>query len=363
MAAREALSHAAPQRAFHAHAPSHEVDLEAARALVIEAAGACGFHRQRKSQPLSTWLGLPALPVLAEAARADRPWPPFRRAMRDGYALRWAEVGAPLRCMGEVRAGAAAAPPCPPGTCLAIMTGAPVPDNLDTVVMIEHTRADGEWIEFSPGARVGDNIAAMGSDSSAGALVAAVNSRCSPAALGAAAAAGVTEPMVWPPPRVAILATGDELVPASANPAAGQIRNSNGPMLAAQCRRYGGEVVCERLVPDDVSALERALEAALAADVDAVLFSGGASVGAADLVAPLLARRGIPLGFDAVRVRPGRPVLFGTLEGRLYFGLPGNPLGALIACALLVRPALERLAGLAPERLTPVTMAAGLGFD
>ncbi|MGH9465746.1 MAG: molybdopterin-binding protein, partial [Terriglobales bacterium] len=191
----------------------------------------------------------------------------------------------------------------------------------------------------------------------------AAGRRLTPAMRAALAAAGCTDPEVFRPPRVAILATGDELVVAAARPQAAQIRNSNGPMLAAQCRRYGAEVVREQLLPDVASKLDAALDDALAAGVDAVVFSGGASVGAADLIAPLLARRGVALDFDAVRVRPGRPVLFGEREGRLYFGLPGNPVGALLACALLVRPALEVLAGRAEAALTPATLSARLGFD
>ncbi|MGH9488839.1 MAG: molybdopterin molybdotransferase MoeA [Terriglobales bacterium] len=359
MAAPETLSHAAP--AFNGRAPRHEVALAEARTLVIERAAAA--WRGGARCPLSRWPQLPALPVLAEGVRADRPWPPFRRAMRDGYALRMTDVAAPLRLCGEVLAGAASAPPCPPGGCLAIMTGAAVPEELDTVVMVENTCREGALVTVRGGARRGENIAAAGSDSPSGAIVAAAGRRLAPAAVAALASAGVADALVMRPPRTAILATGDELVPATASPRPSQIRNSNGPMLAAQCRRYGADVVCEQLLPDDTSKLELALDEAHHAAASLIVFSGGASVGSADLVAALLARRGIELQFDAVRTRPGRPVLFGERDGRLYFGLPGNPLGALLACALLVRPALELLGGLDATAVTTATLAARLGFD
>ncbi|MGH9414622.1 MAG: molybdopterin molybdotransferase MoeA [Terriglobales bacterium] len=356
------VSHARQQQSFHAHPPAREVSLDQARALVTERTLA--LRQLSRFVPLSQW-SLPGVaPVLAEPVVADRAWPPFRRSMRDGYALRFADGSAPVRCVGELRAGAAAAPLCGPGECVAIMTGAPVPEELDTVVMIEHTQIDQDGrILVNSGEHKGDNIAAAGSDSAPGSLVAAASRRLTPAALAAAASAGVTDPLVFAAPRVAILASGDELVPASVLPGPVQIRNSNGPMLAAQCRRYGAEVVCERLLPDTESALEAALDHALAMGAELILFSGGASVGSADLVAPLLVRRGVRLAYDAVRVRPGRPVLFGECEGRLYFGLPGNPLGALMACALQVRPALELLSGMAAESLTPATVTASLGFD
>lgn len=356
MAAREALSHGAA--AFNAHPPRGEVSLEQARARVIECAR--GVRPRLARLPWSQWK-LPVAPVLAQSVLTDRPWPPFRRSMRDGYALRCSDAGSPLRRVGEVRAGDTDAPACPPGACVAIMTGAPVPDGLDAVVMVERTRRRDEWIEIEGSVERGDNIAAAGSDSPAGAVAASAGRRLTPATIAALAAAGVADPAVFAPPRVAVLATGDELVAATEQPGAAQIRNSNGPMLAAQCRRYGADVVREFLVPDDEGALERALEAALQAGAEAVVCSGGASVGAADLVAGLFARRGLALHFDAVRTRPGRPVLFAEKDGKLYFGLPGNPLGSLLACALLVRPALEVLAG--TDAPAPAAFGARLRDD
>lgn len=357
------LSHPQPQTAFHQHPPAQECSLATARQRVIDIAAAVRRGREWPRLPLAQVQAVVA-PVLADAVQSDRPWPPFRRAMRDGYALRVAELGAPLRCAGEVRAGSASVPECGPGECVAIMTGAAVPEGLDTVVMIEHTQIDGDGrIVVNAGERQGDNIAKIGSDSAAGAVVAAAGRRVTPAMIAAAASAGVAELVVFRPPRVAIIASGDELVVAGAQPGPAQIRNSNGPMLQAQCRRYGAEVVLEKLVRDEASALEAALQEALERAADVIVFAGGASVGSADLVAPLLDSIGVRLAFDAVRVRPGRPVLFGELGGRLYFGLPGNPLGAMLACALLVRPALEVLAGLDGDAVTPVTVSAAMGFD
>lgn len=359
------LSHPEQRAAFHDHPPVQECSLARARERVIDTAAGVRRGRDWPRVLLSRVASSAAAPlVLAEPVRSDRPWPAFRRSMRDGYALRVADMGAPLRCVGEVCAGSANVPDCGPGECVAIMTGAPVPDGLDTVVMIEHTHIDGDGrILVHAGEQRSDNIAKTGSDSPAGAVVAAAGRRVTPAMIAACASAGVTDLVVFQPPRVAIIASGDELVAAAAQPGPAQIRNSNGAMLQAQCRRYGAEVVLEKLVRDDAAALEAALHEALTLAADVIVFAGGASVGAADLVAPLLDSLGVRLAFDAVRVRPGRPVLFGELGGRLYFGLPGNPVGAMLACALLVRPALELLAGLDADAVTPVTMSATMGFD
>lgn len=341
---------------FNGRAPQRELALAAARAVVAEQAA------RHRGALVTEPVGLEAASgrVLARAAEADRDFPPFRRSMRDGYAVRAADGARPLRCLGQVRAGEVPAAEIASGTCVEIMTGAAVPEGADAVAMVERTRRDGGTVVVEGPLQAGENIAAVGSDSPKGSVVAAAGRRLGAAGIAALASVGCIEATVFARPRVAILASGDELVAPEAAPGPGQIRNSNLCMLAAQARRAGAEVVAERLLPDRVEALEAAWRDAQA-QADIVLFAGGASVGAHDLVGGMLARRGAEFFFDAVRVRPGRPVLFGHCEGRLFFGLPGNPMGSLLAFELFARPALDCLGGCAEAR-APFILAE-MGFE
>jgi len=339
--------------------------LEAARACVLArvaehlAAGGAPLRRGTVEICEGQALGR----VLAEAVVADRDYPPFRRSLRDGYAVRAADcaaAGAELRLLGTIQAGAASALVIEPGTCAAMMTGAAVPAGADAVVMVERCERQADRVVIGAVARAGENVAAVGSDLRRGGVIAAAGRRLDPAALAALASVGCVRPEVYLSPRVALLSTGDELVEANETPGGTQIRDANGPGLAAQAGRAGAEVVWQGCVRDDAAALDASLDRALAA-CDLLVCSGGASVGAFDLVAPGLAARGAEFHFDAVRMRPGRPVLFGTVAGRLFFGLPGNPLGTMLAFALLVRPALELLGGVA--EVAPPFVGARLGYD
>lgn len=350
------------QAAFHAYPPRRELDLEAARATVVAAATAVVSSAPRRLERCD-WLHTPEPEpgrVLAEPVRADRDWPPFRRAMRDGYALRAADAasGGPLPCMGSVAAGEPA-PALTPGACIAIMTGAPVPDAADTVVMIEQTARVGGGVSFSPAPQPGQNIAAPGQESAAGAVVSAAGRRLTPTVLAVLAQTGVLAPQVHARPRVAIVSTGNELVPPEHTPGPEQIRNSNGAMLAALARRAGAELVSLTTVSDDARVLRRALEEAFAC-ADVVISSGGASVGARDQVQPVLHALRVEPTFDAVRMRPGHPQIFARHANQLFFGLPGNPLGALLGFWMLIRPALDILAGVPAAQLPPPYAGAEL---
>jgi molybdopterin molybdotransferase len=355
----------APQTAFHAYPPRRELALEAARATVVDAAAAIVASSTRRVER-ADWSRVPeATPgrVLAEPARADRDWPPFRRAMRDGYALRAADAGEGqlLPCVGQISAGEPAHA-LDAGTCVAIMTGAPVPDEADTVIMIEHTTRVGGLVSFASPPHAGLNIAAPGQESTAGAIVAAAGRRLTPTVIAALAQSGCLTPQVYARPRVAIVSTGNELVAPDEVPAPEQIRNSNGPMLAAAARRAGAEVISLAAASDEARVLRRALEKALAT-ADVVLTSGGASVGARDHVQTVLHALRLAPAFDTVAMRPGHPQIFARHGDRLFFGLPGNPLGALLGFLMLVRPALEIFSGVPLAELPPAYASAVLTSD
>lgn len=329
-----------PTRTFNGRAPVREVSVEEARRTVTVLA-----RRLRRTEPeIAPGLEAARGRVLAEDIRADRDAPPFRRSMRDGYAVRAADGAAARRLVGEVQAGREFPGVLPAGACVAIMTGAPVPEGADAVVMIEYTRDEGGRIGFAAAPAAGDNMAPVGSDARAGDVLVPAGRRVEAGVMAVLASVGCMRPHVHRRPRVAVLATGDELVAPQAAPGRAQIRDSNGPMLAVQAESAGAEVVMQRHVPDGAEATAAALRAALAV-ADVVVSSGGASVGAHDVLGEVLDSLGAEAAFDAVRQRPGRPVRCATLDGRVVLALPGNPLGAMLGFALYVRPALDILGG------------------
>ena len=293
--------------------------------------------------------------TLAIDLQADRDQPPFHRSTRDGFAVRAADLAnaaeaAPvaLALVGEVAAGAAYAGTMPPGSCVEIMTGAPVPAGADAVVMVEHVlRPDDPTdnrIRFSRPIAAGENVVPRGSELATGAVALPRGKLVDAAAIGLLAALGAARPTVVRRPRVAVLATGDELVAVADSPAPQQIRDSNRHALAAQIARAGAEVVWSAVARDDADAVMSALSAAVEA-ADVVLVSGGVSMGKYDHVEGVLDRLGARILFDAVDIRPGKPLVFGVLQGKPLFGLPGNPLSTYVTFELFVRPALAMLAG------------------
>lgn len=285
--------------------------------------------------------------VLAADVASDVDLPPFDRAAMDGYAVRAgdaAQAGAVLRVAGQVRAGQFPARGPAPGEAFEIMTGAPLPPGADAVVQVEKTRRlEGGRVELLAPAAAGLNVAPLASEVRAGEVVLRAGIVLDPAALAVLAAAGAERVSVGRRPRVAVLATGDELVDARERPGPGQIRDSNTPAIAAQARRAGADVRGLGRVADAPEALTAALAEGLAADLLAV--SGGVSEGAYDLVEPALERLGVRKLFERVALKPGAPLVFGVRGATLVFGLPGNPVSSQVTFDLFARPALLAMQG------------------
>src|ERR1700719_3829541 len=227
--------------------------------------------------------------VLAQNLIADRDYPPFDRATRDGYAVRASEstAGATLACIGEIRAGDALTEPLKRGTCIQIMTGAPVPPGADAVVMIEYTSRERDCVEITKQIASGENIVAQGAEANRGSLLLPRGLRLNEAAIALAASVGKSRLNVYIRPRVAVLATGDEIVDLDAEVGPTQIRNSNSYSLAVQVQEAGGEPVLLPVAPDEPHRLRQLIEQGLRADL--LLMTGGVSMGRYDLVEQVLA--------------------------------------------------------------------------
>jgi molybdopterin molybdotransferase len=321
--------------------PSYE------QAAAVVAAIAARILRSRPVETETVGLADASGRVLARALRADRDQPPFARSTRDGFACRASEASSHefLNLAGATRAGQAAGGPLPPHAAWEIMTGAPVPAGADAVVMVEHVDVDGQRVRLLPPrtASSGDNIVAQGAQARAGDELLAAGALITFSQIALAAECGHATLEVFRRPRVAILATGDELVPVEATPGPGQIRNSNAPMLAALVAAAGGEPWVLPAAADTAESLDAAL--AEAASADMLLISGGVSAGKFDLVEPALARIGAQFHFTGVRIQPGKPLVFGELPGLPFFGLPGNPVSSAVTFLLFGAPILAALAG------------------
>jgi molybdopterin molybdotransferase len=294
--------------------------------------------------------------VLAQKIVADRDYPPFNRATRDGYAARVADLsqpGASLELAGEIRAGQEFTHEIRAGQCVQIMTGAAVPLGLDAVVMIEQTSpeetADGTRIHFQNAAKAGQNIVLRGSETRAGVTLLERGARLGYVELSLAAQVGAVRPEVWRRPQIGILSTGDEIVGADETPGPLQIRNGNTFSLAAQVESAGGEPVALGNAPDHEAQLHRFIKDALV--LDALIISGGVSAGKYDLVEKVLQELGAQVFFDSVAIRPGRPAVFAEGQGKPVFGLPGNPVSTMVTFELFVLPALDILCGATPRPL------------
>ena len=308
--------------------------------------------------------------VLAEAVVADRDQPPFNRSARDGFAVRAAEAlpGADLTVTGLVRAGERwTGGALGLGSAVEIMTGAPVPEGADAVGMVEHVERVGDTIHLAAGRAVeaGENIAPRGSEARAGDAVLAAGTVMEGAEIALAAACGRTELKVFRRPRVGIVATGDELVEIEATPGPEQIRNSNGYGLAALVAKAGGEAVRLPIAPDRHEELEATILSA-ARSCDLMLLSGGVSMGKYDLVEEVLVGLGAEFFFTGVRMKPGKPVVFGRLRGeefsaRFFFGLPGNPVSTQVTFHCFVEPMLRAMSGAGVQG--PRFVQATLGED
>lgn len=286
--------------------------------------------------------------TLAQPVVADRDQPPFARSTRDGFACRSADLVSPqpLKIAGRLRAGELwTGPPLQPGHAIEIMTGAPVPDGADCVLMVEHATVESDRITPARSLHAGENIVPAGAEARAGDTLIEPGTRVGPQHIALAAACGYETISVYAQPRVAILATGDELIPLGRQPLPHQIRNSNSYSLAAQVTRHGGHPLIHPAVRDNLQASEAAVRAAL--DCDLLILSGGVSMGKYDFVEQALANLNAEFFFTGARIQPGKPVVFGRLpEQNLYFyGLPGNPVSTLVTFTLFAAPLLAALAG------------------
>ena len=288
--------------------------------------------------------------------------PPFANTAMDGYAVRAADTtgagpDAPVRLTvaGELPAGRAPTQPVGEGEAIRIMTGAPMPDGADSVVMVEYTETDGDAVRVMHAARPGDHVRAAGGDLAPGDLVFPAGTLLGPAHLGVLTSSSFQDVEVVPRARVGVLSTGDELVERGPlHP--GQIRDSNRPMLLAQVADAGADAADLGLAPDDESIITRTLEDALAS-CDAVLTSGGVSVGDFDYVKAALGRLGRMQSWQ-VAIKPAKPLAFGVIDGTPVFGLPGNPVSSLVSFETFARPALLLMMGHAARFRPEVTATA-----
>jgi molybdopterin molybdotransferase len=298
--------------------------------------------------------------VLAEDLIAEAPLPSFPSSAVDGYAVRAADAGRTLRVLGESAAGRPFEGTVAHGTAARVLTGGVVPDGADVVVMVEEVQIAGDTVTVPPGLRPGTNFHKVGDDLRAADRILSAGTQLGAAEIGIAAATNRARLPVRRRPRVALMSTGDELVEVGTTPRAGQIPDSNRWALLAALREAGAEVNVLGIAPDEPDPLRRLVVDALK-DADALVTSGGVSVGTHDLVKPLLESLG-EVHIGRVKLKPGKPFTFATLaEGRVAFGLPGFPVSSLVTFEVFVRPALRKMQGFA--QLGRPTLPVRLEYD
>jgi molybdopterin molybdotransferase len=290
------------------------------------------------------------------AARRTQPWADL--SAMDGYAVRAAEWPGPWRLTGTSAAGGALPPPLAPGEACRIFTGAPLPAGADVVLMQEDAAVAGDILTSTDAALLpGRHVRPQGSDFGEGQHLLRAAARLTPAQIALAVLAGHASLPVRRRPRVALLSTGSELVAPGAPVAPGQLPSSNAPMLVALLAALPCYVIDLGIVADDLPATIAALESAR--DADVIVTTGGASVGDHDLVRPAVAQAGGALDFWKIRMRPGKPLMAGTLGKGVFLGLPGNPVSAYVGATLFLLPLVRHLAGAADP--LPPTRQATLG--
>lgn len=302
--------------------------------------------------PLAESLGR----VLAQPLLAHHDQPPFDASAMDGYALRAADVApdAWLDVIGTSQAGAGFAGTLGTGQAVRIFTGAPLPQGADTVIMQEEAVREGDRVRFTAPARHGHSVRPRGNDFYSGQRLLPAGRLLDAMGISVAATANHAELVVARRPRLVLAATGDELVPPGTPLAPDQIVASNSAALAALFAPYAETIADLGIIPDTRAALEARIGAALAGTPDMLITTGGASVGEHDLVQNVLRDLGVELDFWRINMRPGKPLMFGTFGRTLVFGLPGNPVSALVTALVFIRPALRAFLGLgslAPWRL------------
>lgn len=343
------------------------VPLEEAQRFVLDA---CVAVPAVEEVPLADADGL----VLFDQVRAAGDVPPFANTAMDGFAVRAADTapGARLRVVGTLPAGAdPASLHVGPGDAVRIMTGAPIPAGADAVVMVERTSVEGDNVVLEIAVEAGNHVRAAGEDMQSGAVVFEPGTVLGPAHLGVLASAGCATAPVWPRPTVGVLSTGDELVPVDVALGPGQIRDSNRYSLLALTREAGARAVDLGVARDDEGAITAALERAFDHGCDAVVTSGGVSVGDFDFVKVVLDRMTdgspVPMRWLQIAIKPAKPFAFGVVaqgqRSMAVFGLPGNPASSMVSFELLVRPALRRLRGIPAAECMPTPVGAVAGED
>jgi len=328
------------------------VDADDAAALVLDHTPVLGVERVSLADAAGR--------VLAEDVVAGESLPAFPSSAVDGYAIRAADAGTTLRVIGESAAGRPFDGGVEPGTAARILTGGAVPDGADTVVMVEDVRLDGNHLKVPTDLVAGANFHKVGADVKAGDRVLRAGTQLGAAEIGIAAATGNARLPVRRRPRVALMSTGDELVEVGEQPGRGQIPDSNRWALLAALREAGADVEVLGIAPDQTDPLRRLVVDALAR-ADALVTSGGVSVGTHDLVKPLLESLGT-VHVGRVKLKPGKPFTFATLDGgKVAFGLPGFPVSSLVTFEVFVRPALRKMQGFA-ELQRPV-LPVRLAYD
>jgi len=318
------------------------INYEEARALVLSALKT----RPAETVPLAEALGR----TLARDIKARENIPPFTKATMDGYAVRAEDTRAAgkdaaveLEVTEDLPAGRVCRKPVGRGQAVRIMTGAPLPKDADAVVMVEDTEKTAGRVKVRREVKPGANIGQAGEDLKKGELVLERGAMIGPAETGLLAAAGLARVPVVRRPKLAVIATGDEIVEPGDRKGPGQIRNSNGPALLAMALRAGADARYLGIARDRNSSLRAKLARAKGADI--LVLTGGVSVGDYDLVRDELRTAGVKQVFWQVRIKPGKPVFFGRRGSQLVFGLPGNPTSAMVTFLLFVQPAIERLLG------------------
>ncbi|MBB6122632.1 molybdopterin molybdotransferase MoeA [Sphingobium subterraneum] len=325
-----------------------------AQARLLDMAKALPVEQASLTEAAGRWLAADLV------ALRDQPWADL--SAMDGYAIRFDDMPGPWTLTGESAAGALTPPAVAGGSAVRIFTGAPVPAGADTVIVQEDVAADGATIRLTgdgPAARA-RHIRSRGSDFHAGATILTAGTRINAGQIALAALAGHAAVPVPVRPRIALLSTGSELAPVGEPPRKGMLPASNAPMLAALLRQLPCFVTNLGIIPDDLAATRDAMEAACGFDI--IVTTGGASVGDHDLVRPALEAAGGRIDFWKIRMRPGKPLISGTLGDGLFLGLPGNPVSAFVTARLFLVPLVRHLCG-CPEplpRFTPMPLAAAL---
>jgi molybdopterin molybdotransferase len=281
--------------------------------------------------------------VLAETVLADRDYPPFDKAMMDGYAIQMADVGKTVALAGEIAAGQASSLTVEPGTCIAIMTGAACPPGTQAVIEKERVRLEGNRVVLPGDIEIGQHIDRKGKELGKGHPALKEGTEITPLAIAILASVGQRRVPIVEPPRLAVITTGLELVSGDAEPEGNTIRDSNGAMLAAQIRQLGLDAPLLLHALDTPESLALTLKQASQADI--IVFSGGVSMGRYDLVPQALSDYGATIVFHRVAQKPGKPLLFAKTDNQLTFGLPGNPLGTYLCFHRYVAVAIRKMMG------------------